>query len=183
MNIRNIAISILVITILMAFDISSPKHKQSLSTNSLDALISDDQSESWTVMIYIVGSDLQTNHNAGSLDIAEMFAAGTGDNLNVIVCTGGSQAEGWGTVQYTNLRDPSNPVDLGLLDMAEPATLGNFVLNSMHYNPADKYALILWNHGSGIGGYGNDELSRNSFTIPELQGTLAGIYAQTNIKF
>ncbi|MFT4566209.1 MAG: hypothetical protein ACI9FN_001163 [Saprospiraceae bacterium] len=158
-------------------------NKTNLRSSSIDKFSSDKQSDSWTVMVYIVGSDLQTNHNAGTADITEMLAAGNGDHVNVVVCTGGSKAEGWQTVQYTNLNDPSRTQDLGQLDMAEPATLGNFVLQSMYDNPADKYALILWNHGSGIGGYGNDELSKNSFTIPELAETLEGIYQQTNIKY
>ncbi len=42
-----------------------------------------------TVMIYICGADLESDDGCGTLDINEMLAADLGDNVNVILETGG----------------------------------------------------------------------------------------------
>ena len=141
--------------------------------------------DSWTFMVYIVGSDLQTKMNAGFLDIVEMWNVESSDNINIVVATGGSQSEGWQTVNYhrvvkENLETWKN---VGQYSMADPNVLTDFVFESMTRYPAEHYGLILWNHGSGIGGFGLDEVHGQKFSLPALTQTLRNIYTQTNIKY
>ena len=140
---------------------------------------------SWTFMVYIVGSDLQTNMDAGILDIVEMWNIGSGENTNIVVATGGSKAEGWETVRYhrvvkDNLETWKN---LGQINMADPNLLTDFVFESMNKFPAENYGLILWNHGSGINGFGHDEIHDKMFSLPQLTNTLRYINEQTNVKY
>jgi hypothetical protein len=140
---------------------------------------------SWTFMVYIVGSDLQTNFNAAINDIVEMWGQGSTGNINIIIATGGSKSEGWQTVNYHrviqgNLETWKN---VGQYSMADPNVLTDFVFESMSNFPAEHYALTLWNHGSGIGGYGHDEIHHQQFSLPQLSQTLHYINQQTNIKY
>ena len=45
---------------------------------------------------------------------------------------------------------------LGTKTMAAPAHLSDFIETSIEYFPAEKYVLIMWNHGYGYDGYGSD---------------------------
>ncbi len=46
--------------------------------------------ESATVMVYIIGSDLESEGGCASDDIGEMLEADLGDNLNIVLQTGGA---------------------------------------------------------------------------------------------
>lgn len=131
----------------------------------------------WTVMVYIVGSSLErqigdltssdpekfktiTKGNA-SKDILEMLSGTqTPENhhINVVITTGGSSREGWKTVKRSLIRDGQLYVleDLGKQLMSKPQTLTDFVAWATENFPAQHYALILWNHGGGTQGFGQD---------------------------
>lgn len=119
----------------------------------------------WTVMVYMVGSTLEreksiTKGNA-SKDILEMLAgtrATLPNQVNVVLATGGSSREGWNTVKRSLVRGGQLYVlqDLGKQLMSEPQTLTDFVSWAKDNFPAQHYALILWNHGGGTQGYGQD---------------------------
>jgi hypothetical protein len=51
------------------------------------------QSQKWTVLVYLLGSDLESDGNAGTSDLEEMMQIGSTANLNVIVTTGGANKE------------------------------------------------------------------------------------------
>lgn len=120
----------------------------------------------WTVMVYMVGSDLEAKSSKGgrhwaSIDIAEMLdgtRALPNDNSNLVVSTGGSTRVGWNTVKRTLIQHGQAHVleDLGTKNMADPQTLSDFVIWAKSQFPAQHYALILWNHGGGTQGYGKD---------------------------
>lgn len=120
----------------------------------------------YTIMVYMNGSDLETNGQAATRDLAEMLKAGSTDQVNVLV-------ETLGTAKWTppfiasdrNQRWRVGPGKLELVDdtvglrpLADPNTLRDFIIWSMRNYPAEKYAIIFWNHGGGaLFGYGNDE--------------------------
>ena len=122
----------------------------------------------YTLMIYMTGSNLESVSARATLDIIEMQNAGlTFNNCNVIVYAGGCQA--W----KNNIPSTSNSVlDLSLdpseyiiastqsnADMGAPETLREFINFTTDYFPADHYSLIFWDHGGGpLWGYGADEL-------------------------
>ena len=51
---------------------------------------SDELEGTRTVMIYMIGSDLESKYGAGTLDISEMMEANYDENLRVVIQTGGS---------------------------------------------------------------------------------------------
>jgi hypothetical protein len=117
----------------------------------------------WTVMVYLVGSNLESGPNHwASKDILEMLRGtqqATTDAVNVVVTTGGSKRYGWNTVKRLFIHNGQQYVleDLGKQSMATPPTLSDFVQYAQTNFPAQHYALILWDHGGGTGGYGNDQ--------------------------
>ncbi len=148
-----------------------------------------DGSDIHTIMVYLIGSDLETDGGFASTDIYEMLEADIGDNVNLILMTGGATT--WqmsdirsDTCQYWQVKNGElisvNP-DLGLLNMSDPNTLTQFINTTTTNFPADRYSVILWNHGGGtISGFGYDE------HYPDDTLTLASIedaFAQTNVKF
>jgi hypothetical protein len=69
----------------------------------------------------------------------------------------------------------SNEVmDIGEINSGDPDELADFALWTKENYPADKYALILWNHGSGIDGICWEQSleEEDVITIPELGNSL-----------
>ena len=132
----------------------------------------------YTVLVYMVGSDLESSHGCASNDLQEMLAAEVDETrVNVVAYTGGSQS--W----RANIPNDRNCVlDLSSgkgqvvgatdrsLDMGAPETLASFLTWACDNYPAEHTALILWNHGGGPSeGYGYDQIYRNDrLTLAEL---------------
>lgn len=57
-----------------------------------DAVSSDAGSGTWNVYVYMCGSNLESGGGAATADINEMIAGTTGENVKVILETGGSKA-------------------------------------------------------------------------------------------
>jgi hypothetical protein len=121
--------------------------------------------KTWTVLVYMVGSDLEVKPNGkgkhwASKDILEMLAGTAVPNTttNLVISTGGSTRNGWNTVKRTFIQNGQVHVleDLGAKNMADPQTLSDFVIWAKANFPAQHHALILWNHGGGTQGYGLD---------------------------
>ncbi len=124
-----------------------------------------------TIIVYIVGSNLESRDASASIDIAEMAASGYDfENKNLIVIAGG--AKRWHLTP--ELPEKSTCVleirdkDFYLIDsrpavnMADPATLTMYLDFCYENYPAESYGLILWDHGGGpIVGYGSDEFFLN----------------------
>jgi hypothetical protein len=116
---------------------------------------------SWTIMLYMVGSDLEQKGKWASKDFLEMLEGSSQSPPNIsnlIITTGGSSRNGWQTVKRTFIENGQQYVleDLGPKSMADPQTLSDFVIWAKAKFPAEHYALILWNHGSATGGYALD---------------------------
>lgn len=130
----------------------------------------------WTVMVYMVGADLESrNGRYASQDILEMLQGSTHiapNTANVVITTGGSSRPGWQTVKRAMINQGLKTVisDLGKQDISTPQMLSDFVLWSQQNFPAEHYALILWNHGDGSGGFGFDNSRPDSphLSLPQL---------------
>lgn len=74
--------------------------------------------------------------------------------------------------------------DLGELDSGAPETLVDFAIWAMTNYPAQKYALILSDHGAGwLGGWNDDAPDEgSSLTINEIDQALATILAETGVE-
>ena len=123
-------------------------------------------SDTYTLMLYMCASDLESECGFATEDLNEIMYGYTAGNLNVIVQTGGT-AEWQNTVvaddrcqRYRVTEDGLELVDdsLGMQNMADSATLTDFIQYCSSNYAADHYGLVLWDHGGGVvGGYGYDE--------------------------
>ena len=136
--------------------------------------------KAYTVMVYIVGSNLESRMGAATSDIDEMRDAGLDyENTNLLLYTGGSRR--WVSSipnDVNSVLDMSKEEDLRIAaqtdvsaNMGSPETLAEFINYCTRNYPAEHYALILWDHGGGpLWGYGSDELFGNdSLLLDELR--------------
>ncbi|MBR6390143.1 MAG: hypothetical protein IKS16_02260, partial [Lachnospiraceae bacterium] len=113
--------------------------------------------DSATVMIYLNGSDLESNAGEATTDITEMLRSGVGKNVNVIVQTMGTREwQDYGisskTAQTYKVENGDLKLirdDLGQLDCTSSETLSEFVGFCKDNYPADRYFFIFWDHGGG----------------------------------
>lgn len=135
-----------------------------------------------TLMVYMVGSDLEAKSGNATKDLEEMAESGIDlANANVVVYAGGSPKwhnDVMGEQQNAVLKLTGNGFEtvssMPEASMGDSKTLADF-LNYAHKNyPADNFALILWNHGNGpVIGYGKDMVYENdSLTLKEMQTAL-----------
>ncbi len=138
--------------------------------------------KSVTVMIYMLASDLESNGGFATSDLSEMEDAVIGSGANVVIQTGGTSY--WNNDLMTNgtcerwlLQDDGFVLldDIGQRNMTAPETLSEFISYSAAAYPADRYCLILWDHGGGtMWGYGYDENYPNeAMDIHELDNALS----------
>lgn len=132
-----------------------------------------------TLMIYMLGSDLEARSKAGTDDLTEIQQSGMNlKHTDVLVYTGGSKK--WHNDLVTSEENSILKLEAGgfqtvktdsLVSMGSPESLAGFVNYVYENYPADQYALILWNHGNGpLIGYGKDMLFGNdSLTLSEMQ--------------
>ncbi len=101
----------------------------------------------WTFMVYMAGDNNLSA--AGDKDLAEMRRVGSTADVNVVVEF--DNAGRRGTRRYHVQRNGVNErvESLGETDSGSPQTLIDFVTWSAANYPAERYALVLWNHGSG----------------------------------
>ena len=135
-----------------------------------------------TLMLYMIGSDLEAQAGAATRDLQEILESGVELNkVNVVVYAGGSPH--WHNENAT----PENHTLLWLTEagfqqvaavptssMGQPGCLSNFLTYAHDNFPADQYALILWDHGDGpVIGYGKDMLFDNdTLTLLEMRQAL-----------
>ena len=134
-----------------------------------------------TVMIYVVGSDLESQCGAATLDIQEMIDADLDPEKNhVLVFTGGARS--WkndvvssdeNAVLLIGEDDVETVASFDSENMGKSKTLTGFLEYCEENYPAERYSLILWNHGGGpVLGYGLDELYDDVLSLEELSDAL-----------
>lgn len=144
-----------------------------------------------TIMVYLLGTDLESRSGMATKDLQEMLDADLSDNINIVVETGGTSKWKNETISTkTNQRYLINAAgmqvlddDLGKKSMVDPNTLTDFICYSEDAFPADRYFLILWDHGGGsITGYGYDEYFKgDNMTIDEIGSALENAGCQFDL--
>lgn len=155
--------------------------------NKYTKIIGDGKDEV-TVMFYMIGTDLQSQYGMAIKDIYELLEGMDGNNINVVLQTGGcknwhdrtfsnSVVERW----YITSEPLTRLKDAGKVSMTDPKTLTDFIEYSADNFPANRYVLILWDHGGGSeAGFGYDENYPNSGSLsPDL---LAKALGDVNVK-
>ena len=133
-----------------------------------------------TIMVYMCGTDLESNYSMATKDLQEMANALIADNVNLIVYTGG--CTGWKNNLVSSRTNQIYKIenggqfrqlnsDVGNKPMVTPTTLTEFIQFCARYYPANRNMLIFWDHGGGsISGYGYDQKFKSSGSM-----TLDGI--------
>ncbi len=103
----------------------------------------------WTVGIYMC-ADNGMNDQAYE-DLAEMKQIGSSNEVNIIVQVDNAARDSHPGCRRYRIRKNGLELlaDLGEVDMADTATLIGFGRFLAQKFPADKYFLVLWDHGSG----------------------------------
>ena len=136
-----------------------------------------------TIMLYLCGTDLESRSAMATSDLQEMLNADLSDKINLIVYTGGCKQ--WKnnvlssrTNQIWKLENGGLRVlndSVGSKSMTDPDTLSAFIRFCAQNYPANRMALIFWDHGGGsVSGYGYDEkfASSGSMDLAEIDKAL-----------
>lgn len=126
----------------------------------------------WTVMVYLCGTDLESRFGMATYNLKEIARTEANDGVNVVIETGG--AKSWEAAQEElGLEISSEKLqrwvydengytrvgELPIANMADGRTLTDFVKWAAQSYPAEKYMLVMWDHGGGsLGGLILDEL-------------------------
>lgn len=134
--------------------------------------------DSFTLMVYVCGSDLESELGAATYNLEQMALSNAGDKLKVIVETGGAKEWQNDLITSESLQryevidgDLEFLEDAGNNSIVDPDQLSDFIEFCVNNYPADRYGFIFWDHGGGtIGGYGSDQLfDENSMSISDIQ--------------
>ena len=138
--------------------------------------------KTFTLMVYMCGTDLESDGGCATADLQEMVASGikVNGNVTIYVQTGGTKK--WATKGMTNREGERWSLDssgmervdnLGRVDMGDDATFTDFLQYGFANYPADRYGLVLWDHGAGASdGVCYDEISGNSLNMAEIYSAL-----------
>lgn len=146
----------------------------------------------WSVFLYLCGSNLETKTGAAGKNVNELLAADIPDNVNVVMQTGG--AKKWrshGISAQSIGRYSVSGGQLNLIqslpsdNMGDGGTLESFLSWGVANYPAEKMCVILWDHGSGsIDGVCNDEnYGFDAITLPELSAALETVSESMTDRF
>ena len=144
------------------------------------------EQSSHTMMIYMIGSNLESEYGSASRDIMEIAQSGADfSKLNVVIAAGG--ASHWqelsiqaGEVGFGSIRRNPETGNTGLIwDKRVPGYISSvdmlsyFLQYAVSTFPAETYSLVFWNHGGGpMVGYGHDEVANNIFSLEQLNSAL-----------
>lgn len=143
-------------------------------------------------LIYMNGSDLESDYGAASADLSEMMSARLSDDTRIFVQTGGTKFWHNDTVsadaneRYEIADGKMEKVWEGEAEnMGKASTLSDFIYWGVTNYAADEYYLILWNHGGGaVSGFGKDEIFfEDTLMLSELSSALAQSESSCGVMF
>lgn len=143
-----------------------------------------------TLMIYMCGSNLESQQGLAGKNIDELLSAEVGDDFNIVIQTGGAKT--WKDHDISNSKAQRYLIkngELQLIDtfenknMGDAATLADFLAWGQENYFAQKNMLLLWDHGGGaVKGVCFDEnYGFDSLTLTELKTAFEN--AELNTKF
>ena len=157
------------------------------------ALANNTPAASWTLMFYLdADNDLE---RPLIKNLEDMLKVGSSDAVNIIVLAARhprgdrkysndavANLPNWTTtkllrVEHNKLQEIA---DWGETDMGNPATLARFLKGATEGFPAQRYGLIIGDHGMAWAGVAVDESSDDdSLSVDELAGAIAGVTKTT----
>ena len=152
----------------------------------------DYEEGTYTLMIYMCGSDLETRTGEATKSITDMLSVELPSDTNVIIQTGGAKA--WRKYDISSAHSSRYEVKDGSLVLIEQnarvnmgltSTLSDFLLWGDEMYPAEHRSLILWDHGGGTmkGICFDEQYSYDALTLPELKTAFSTAFAKSNRKY
>ena len=151
------------------------------------------EKDSWTIFVYLCGSNLESQNGAATKDLNEILSAASGNSkVKFVVETGGARSWRNNTISARNLGRyviqngaMSDAGAVAAAGMGKSQTLADFLTWGVKNHPAEHMGLILWDHGGGsISGVCFDERNNNdSLSLRELDEALATAYTTMWDKF
>lgn len=148
----------------------------------------------YTLMVYLLGANLESQNGAATRDILEMLEANLTPGVRIILYTGGCYY--WQNNLISAKTNQYYLIDENGIqflkeekrqNMADPTLLTNFIRYSMENFPADHTALILWDHGDGpVMGFGATENTEDEdifMEVPELDQALSDALGDQKLDF
>ena len=127
--------------------------------------------DAYTILLYMCGSDLESNSatttqgGQATRDITEILSVSCPSNVNFVIQTGGSTK--WSTKYdivadkigryHVNNRSLITDAKLDQANMGDYATFRDFLTWGMTEYPAQKYGVIMWDHGGAMEGLCQDD--------------------------
>ena len=164
----------------------------------------EQQLDEWTVMMYVSGSNLESDGGAATGDMKELLSiANQPDDVNILYQTGGttkwqsmsgyisgatsisaSRSQRW---EVQNQKIVLKDNTLGQQNMASATTLENYIKWGVSNYPAQKYAVIFWDHGGAMQGcciddnYG-DYWTYDFLTNAETNSALKNVFNDSSLN-
>lgn len=169
-----------------------------ISRKNRDKEISMGKENTWTIFLYLTGTNLESQYGNATNDIREIlhakFNSENANNINFIIQTGGCST--WYSNNIANdkiqrYKVNGNTKELELLEsypnssMGSADTLYDFLDWGVSNYPAEHMGVIMWDHGSGVeSGLCADPLYNNdSLTVHELEYAFAKVNKKMTSKF
>ncbi len=147
--------------------------------------------DDWTVLIYMCGSDLESDYSCATNDVLEMINATYSDNVNIVIQTGGATkwTDDWASAdkiqRFEVLEDDIKLVsEAPQANMGDSETLSEFVKWGAENYPAKNMGLVFWNHGGGsIAGVCIDHNYYDSLSLKEIDSALSRSFGSMTERF
>jgi len=141
---------------------------------------------SWGIYWYLCGSDLESKYGCATMDLQEMIEVTLPENVTAVIQTGGAAQWQNKVVDHGALEryvytgnELVRTESLPLASMGDPNTLADFLYYCNENYPAEKQAVILWDHGGGsLIGMELDELhDYDNLTLPGFRAAMEAVPA------
>ena len=150
---------------------SQSTHVNTNANTTSPAQSARSSNDTWTVLFYLCGSNLETEAGLATVNLQELVSADLGNNVTFVIETGGAKRWQNTTVssryltRYTmSSKGFLEEQKLPAASMATTDTFADFVKWGVENHPADHYMLVLWDHGGGsVYGVCQDELFNNAW--------------------
>jgi len=169
-------------------DAASNRNPAVTGSAALDFTTTSSAAGRWTLMVYIAGDNDLESFAIKDLNEMEEVAGLRDLGVNIVVLTDrhpgfASGSGNWSDTRYGRITPDSDTnvasslgnisTSVGELNMGDPATLTAFINNAAALSPADKYGLVIWDHGGGLAGAAWDDSSNgDSLTVAEMRSAI-----------
>ncbi len=146
---------------------AEPLRTSSFTANPFSSIqTAQTSANTWTILVY-VNADNSLEANARS-DIDEMMKVGSNQNIKIVVQADYKSVTGVARALMTK-GGVTDTQELPELNSDDPQNLANFIAYGIQKYPAQRYGLVLWDHGGQWFGYGGDDTSDSyGMNLPEV---------------